>query len=406
MISYLELIKKIAIPNKYTKYYCNIIEKALLRPQDRKYLKEIYGYVESHHILPKCFGLGGEKDKNNLVFLTAKEHFVVHLCATKMFESSFKNKMIFAFRQLKSSNKYQKRYMNSRLYEKIKPNRRPFVVLYNKSEIKYIPESETQTIENLKLNGWVTTMTEEYKDRIGCRFSNQGRTVSEETRKKLSIARKNKPNLALKGQKRPKEVFEKRQATIERDKLENPEKYKQKAIATSEMFKQMYRDGILDCKGENNGMFGKTHSEEMKREQGQRAKERWKNIKENPKKYKKEIDQMRIARQKFWKNNSKSRELASLHGTTAYRKYKMDPQEYYDKHLKPLLYFGFLPSAIVRYKLIDMSKGNIKALIWKYGTEADKLQFEANKKKAAGANKAYIKFQEDQYNKYFKDKAD
>ena len=131
MNPYLEKVVSLANQNKYTKYYSRIIENALKRPQDRKFLKSVFGYAESHHILPESFGLGGEKDKENLVFLTAKEHFIVHLCATKMFESIFKNKMVFAFRQLKSSNKYQgERYMNSRLYSLVKPNFKLFVRLY------------------------------------------------------------------------------------------------------------------------------------------------------------------------------------------------------------------------------------------------------------------------------------
>jgi len=73
---YLEKVVSLANQNKYTKYYSHIIENALKRPQDRKFLKGIFGYVESHHILPESFGLGGEKDKENLVFLTAKEHFI------------------------------------------------------------------------------------------------------------------------------------------------------------------------------------------------------------------------------------------------------------------------------------------------------------------------------------------
>ena len=61
MNPYLEKITNLANPNKYTKYYRLIIENALARPQDRKYLKEVFGYVESHHILPESFELGGEK---------------------------------------------------------------------------------------------------------------------------------------------------------------------------------------------------------------------------------------------------------------------------------------------------------------------------------------------------------
>jgi hypothetical protein len=52
----------------YQKIYNQIIERA----QNR----QLEGYKEKHHIIPKC--LGGTNDKINLVELTAREHFLCH----------------------------------------------------------------------------------------------------------------------------------------------------------------------------------------------------------------------------------------------------------------------------------------------------------------------------------------
>jgi hypothetical protein len=52
----------------YQKIYNQIIERA----QTRK----LEGYVERHHIIPKC--IGGLDVKENIVELTAREHFLCH----------------------------------------------------------------------------------------------------------------------------------------------------------------------------------------------------------------------------------------------------------------------------------------------------------------------------------------
>ena len=52
----------------YTKIYNQIVERAQTRKVD--------GYVEKHHIVPKC--MGGLDVKENLVELTAREHFLCH----------------------------------------------------------------------------------------------------------------------------------------------------------------------------------------------------------------------------------------------------------------------------------------------------------------------------------------
>jgi hypothetical protein len=59
----------------YKQIYFNLIKKALQR-------ESVDGYYETHHIIPRC--LGGTDDKNNLVKLTAREHFVAHYLLVKI----------------------------------------------------------------------------------------------------------------------------------------------------------------------------------------------------------------------------------------------------------------------------------------------------------------------------------
>jgi hypothetical protein len=57
--------------------YNELISRAIL--ETRKKNKDVY--YESHHILPKC--LGGSNKKDNLVLLTAREHFLAHWLLAK-----------------------------------------------------------------------------------------------------------------------------------------------------------------------------------------------------------------------------------------------------------------------------------------------------------------------------------
>jgi hypothetical protein len=106
MSIYLSTLASVAIDNKYTRLYIKICERALARytydharhkDTNRSRARKLIGYAEVHHILPKSFGLGGETDSHNYVILTAKEHYIVHLLATKMFKGSFHTKMMKGF---------------------------------------------------------------------------------------------------------------------------------------------------------------------------------------------------------------------------------------------------------------------------------------------------------------------
>lgn len=66
------------LQNKYTKCYYNIIERA----KSRNLPKEIYS--ERHHIIPRS--IGGSNHSDNLVNLTAREHFICHLLLPRMLD--------------------------------------------------------------------------------------------------------------------------------------------------------------------------------------------------------------------------------------------------------------------------------------------------------------------------------
>jgi hypothetical protein len=59
----------------YTKIYNQIVKRAQTRKLD--------GYIEKHHIVPKC--IGGLDVKENIVELTAREHFFCHRLLCEMY---------------------------------------------------------------------------------------------------------------------------------------------------------------------------------------------------------------------------------------------------------------------------------------------------------------------------------
>lgn len=99
------------LKNKYSLWYFNIVENAKNRI--------ISGYVEHHHIIPR--GAGGSDDSNNIVKLTAKEHFVCHLLLTKCTRGKIKYKMMCAVNKMLSITSKQERYIPaSTRYQRIR----------------------------------------------------------------------------------------------------------------------------------------------------------------------------------------------------------------------------------------------------------------------------------------------
>jgi hypothetical protein len=97
---------------EYLKIYNQIINNAKSRT--------INGYTEKHHIVPKC--LGGTNKKDNIVSLTAKEHYICHKLLCEIYPDE--NKLKYAFWRMcnVANNEFQHRTytVSSRDYNRIK----------------------------------------------------------------------------------------------------------------------------------------------------------------------------------------------------------------------------------------------------------------------------------------------
>lgn len=89
----------------YQKIYNDLISRA----QARESLTE---YKETHHIIPRC--MGGSDDKENLVELTGREHFIAHWLLCKIYDTPGLKKA-FGLMCLTGKNRSYK--ISSQLYE-------------------------------------------------------------------------------------------------------------------------------------------------------------------------------------------------------------------------------------------------------------------------------------------------
>lgn len=62
----------------YKKHYQTLIDRAKYR--------DIVGYTENHHIIPRC--MGGNDSVDNIVALTPEEHFVAHQLLVKIYPTN------------------------------------------------------------------------------------------------------------------------------------------------------------------------------------------------------------------------------------------------------------------------------------------------------------------------------
>lgn len=97
---------------KYLNWYNNIIKNRQENPI-------IDGYKELHHIKPRS--LGGTNEKNNLIYLTAKEHYICHMLLVEIYskDNISYQKMLSAFMMMKTRTK-NGISVNSRIYENYK----------------------------------------------------------------------------------------------------------------------------------------------------------------------------------------------------------------------------------------------------------------------------------------------
>lgn len=79
------------LKNSFTEEYFSIIQKYKEEHKDIVNKKDIGYYCERHHIVPKS--LGGNNTRDNIVFLPAQEHFRCHQLLVNMTNGEAKSKM-------------------------------------------------------------------------------------------------------------------------------------------------------------------------------------------------------------------------------------------------------------------------------------------------------------------------
>jgi hypothetical protein len=167
--------------NKYTTIYYNIVNRAKSR-----ILKENV-YTEKHHIIPKS--LGGTNDKNNIVSLTAKEHYICHRLLVKMLEGENKKKMIYAAWMMMVGMK--RHTPTAKIYQILKEQM--VEMLKNRVGPNKGKKLSTEWKENIKNSFNDERRRKISEQRTGKATREKGTfNVSEETKEKMSISRGNK----------------------------------------------------------------------------------------------------------------------------------------------------------------------------------------------------------------------
>lgn len=162
----------------YQKHYNLLIQRAKHRLLE--------GYVEVHHVIPKC--VGGNDDKNNLVSLTAEEHFVAHLLLTKIYPNN--TKLIFAANMMCTNANNQQRNNNKR-YSWLRKKVALAISAMNSGRLRGPRSDETKAKISAGNKGKIMppkTLEQRMKSsRPGPKNSMWGRTHSDETKIKIGI---------------------------------------------------------------------------------------------------------------------------------------------------------------------------------------------------------------------------
>ena len=109
----------------YQKIYNQLIQKAKSEDrQKRKFDDKNYVYYEAHHIIPKCLGGEGHQSQwkfhENIVLLTAREHFICHKLLCEIYQNN--KKILYSFWCLATlkKNAYNSYSINKNDYDTLK----------------------------------------------------------------------------------------------------------------------------------------------------------------------------------------------------------------------------------------------------------------------------------------------
>lgn len=198
--------------------YWKIYEKIINKAKAENRIKTDGVHYEKHHIKPRSLFKELENNKNNIVLLTPKEHFICHMLLERIYDC---RQMKFAIWRMCNDGDYK---VSSRYYE------------YIKNKI---------SVESSKLN--------------------KGKKLSEEHRKKIS--------LSLSGKTHSKETIEKMKNSYDPSKhIVSDELKKKLSENASKRFKGMkkpekFKKHLSEIRsGSGNTMYGKCNRDFMSEE--------------------------------------------------------------------------------------------------------------------------------------------
>lgn len=161
----------------YQKIYNNLISRARSR--------DITGYVEKHHVVPRC--LGGTDGKENIVNLYPEEHYLAHLLLCKVNKTN--QKLLYAAMNMTTGAMINNSKRNNKAYGWL---RRQYAESMSGDNNPNRRNPDIQKKAALKRVG--QRRTEETKARMS--LAQKGRTFSEETKRKMAEAAKNRPPIS------------------------------------------------------------------------------------------------------------------------------------------------------------------------------------------------------------------
>ena len=173
----------------WQKIHNQIIERAL-----RENRKKGNGmYYERHHIIPRC--LGGTNNNENLVLLTAREHFIIHMILIELYPiGSFEwHKLVLAASSfMRKSKNHQRQLISSRQFERIK-----ILLSESKTGIPRTEITKKKISDTKQLNPRVVTKEQrdkQSKRMLGKNNPMYGKTHSDDVKELLKRQKLGKPN--------------------------------------------------------------------------------------------------------------------------------------------------------------------------------------------------------------------
>jgi hypothetical protein len=127
----------------YRKHYELLCERGKVKRE---------GYLEKHHIIPRC--KGGDDSKENLTWLTAKEHYIAHYLM-HMMDRTDKGLWFALFNMAFLINEHQQRYqVGSRTYQRLKQERGYWARDNREQALKYLEKAVQATKGKKRAEEW------------------------------------------------------------------------------------------------------------------------------------------------------------------------------------------------------------------------------------------------------------